>query len=252
MHTHTYTLHAHTHAGTQTRAHVHIYLRETHMLTHTYTYTRMPGLDTCIHTHTSHAHNTHMLSCMLMHSPARHTLTCILCTCVHTHVYMHACLHTHTRTRTSSTTSTWPSGSHLCPSCAGEETVRDKAQPWGCWLGKGSEVPNGTQMSRSAEPQDLVEVEDTQHCPAASPPGALVLFMKAELPSSALSFRSYCMRSMPRRPSSSGRTHSPPGRPSVVGAMQPRVVSSRGGLGAAENGAVTSGDSGLHSRPHTA
>lgn len=221
------------------------------MLTHTYTYTCMPGLDTCIHTHTPCTQHAHAF----MHAHAFTYETHIDVHSVYTRAYthMHACMFTHTLTHALlPTTSTWPSGSHLCPSCAGEETVRDKAQPWGCWLGKGSEVPSGMQMSGSAEPQGLVEVEDTQPCPAASPPGALALFMKAELPSSPLSFRSCRMRSTPRRPSSSGRTHSPQGRPSVVGAMQPRVVSSRGRLGAAENGAVTSGDSGLHSRPHTA
>lgn len=160
----------HTHTLAHRHVHMYTYTYVRHTCSHTYTYTRMPGLDTCIHTHTSHARNTHMLSCVPVHSHARHTVACILYTRVHTHVYMHAYTHTLTHALLP-TTSTWPSGSHLCPSCAGEETVRDKAQPWGCWLGKGSEVPNGTQMSGSAEPQDLVEVEDTQHCPAASPPG---------------------------------------------------------------------------------
>ena len=106
------------------------------------------------------------------------------------HTHIHAYMLTHTLTHTLlPTTSTWPSGSHLCPSCAGEERVRDEAQPWGCWSGKGSEVSSGTQTSGSAELQGLVEVEDTQHHPAASPPGALVLFMKAKLLTSPLSFQ---------------------------------------------------------------
>lgn len=188
--------------------------------------------------------NTHMLTCMPKHSHSRHTFTCRLYTHMHTHIYMHTCLHTHTHTYTPSHQGTWPSGSHPRPSCAEEETVRDQAQSWGCWSGKGSEVPSGMQPPGSAELQGLLKVEDTQHCPATSPPGPLAPFLKAELPSSPLSFQELLHAESAQAAFVLSRTHSPQRGPAMWGETQPRVVSSRERLSPAENGLSLSGTQG--------
>ena len=176
MHTHTYTLHAytymlahrhvhmytytyvrhtceHTHAGTQTCAHIYLYLFETHMLTHTYTYTCMPGLDTCIHTHTRHAHNTHMLSCMPMHSHTRHTLTCILYTRVHTHICMHACLHTHSHTHFFPPPALGPVALTCVPAVLERKQLGTKPSPGAAGWGRAQRSPVGCRCPGQQSPR---------------------------------------------------------------------------------------------------
>lgn len=162
---------------------------------------------------------------------------------VYTRAYtrVHACLHTHTHTRT------FPHHQHLAqwltrvPAVLERKQLGDKARLLGLLVRKGSEVPNGTQMSGSAEPPDLAR--DTQHCPAASP-------ARPSSPSPHCPSGATACGACPGGLHPQAGTHSPQGAPAGGGDMQPRVVPSRGLLGAAENGAVTSGDSGLHQAPH--
>ena len=135
-----------------------------------------------------------------------HTFTCeahIHMQSVHTRAYthMHAYMFTHTHT---------PSHHQLLAQWLSPESqLCGRGDSWGpspvlgLLVGKGSEVPSGTQPSGSAELQGLLKVEDSQRRPAASPPGPLAPFLKAELPSPRCPSRSSCTPRAPRRPLSS-------------------------------------------------